>query len=83
MLSEAKCRSLLEDLAVIGTKHLLVFIEGKQKADPLLPLRMTCALLQQPLASPSIPSLSGSCRPCSAFASRLRNAEAEKPTREP
>jgi hypothetical protein len=41
MLSEAKCRSLLEDLAVIGTKHLLFFIESKQKADPSLPLRMT------------------------------------------
>jgi hypothetical protein len=36
MLSEAKCRSLLEDLAVIGTKHLLLRIENKQKADPSL-----------------------------------------------
>jgi hypothetical protein len=33
MLSAAKCRSLLEDLAVIGTKHLLFLIETKQKAD--------------------------------------------------
>jgi hypothetical protein len=40
MLSDAKCRSLLEDLAVIGTKHLLFFIESKRKADPSLPLRI-------------------------------------------
>jgi len=31
MLSEAKCRSLLEDLAVIGTKHLLFLVENEQK----------------------------------------------------
>jgi hypothetical protein len=40
MLSVAKRRSLLEDLAVIGTKHLLFLLENKQKADPS-PLRMT------------------------------------------
>jgi hypothetical protein len=33
MLSGAKCRSLLEDLAVIGTKHLPFLVENK-KADP-------------------------------------------------
>jgi hypothetical protein len=40
MLSAAKCRSLLEDLAVIGTKHLLFLVENKQKADPSLRLRI-------------------------------------------
>jgi hypothetical protein len=33
MLSAAKCRSLLEDLAVIGTKHLPFLVENK-KAGP-------------------------------------------------
>jgi hypothetical protein len=44
MLSAAKCRSLLEDFALIGTKHLLFLIENKQKADPFATLRASSSL---------------------------------------
>jgi hypothetical protein len=53
ILSGAKCRSLLEDLAVIGTKDLLfVCFNERQPAaaglSPRRPLSMTDTLFQQP-----------------------------------